>query len=71
MRLQSRDAPGQLAAILEKVAALGANVLSVEHNRTSPSLPMGQVEITLGLETRGPKHAARIRKALRTFSGTA
>lgn len=69
MRLQLRDAPGQLAAILEKVAALGANVLSVEHNRTSPSLRMGEVEITLELETRGTKHAARITEELQAFGG--
>lgn len=68
LRLESRDAPGQLAAILQRVAALGANVLSVEHNRTSPRLRIGQVEVILELETRGPRHATRIREELRTLS---
>lgn len=71
LRLESRDSPGQLAAILQRVAALGANVLSVEHNRTSPTLRIGQVEIILELETRGPKHAARIAEDLRAFTASA
>ncbi|MDI9627361.1 MAG: threonine ammonia-lyase [Acidobacteriota bacterium] len=60
LRFRSPDLPGQLARILEQVAALGANVLSVEHYRTSAALRIGEVEIVLELETRGPKHVQRI-----------
>ena len=65
LRFQSPDSPGQLAQILEQVAVLGANVLSVEHNRTSASLRIGEVEIIIELETRGPKHVQRIISELR------
>lgn len=66
LRVQARDTPGHLARLLAQVAADGANVLSVDHNRTAPSLAMGEVEITIEAETRGPDHAAQVVAGLRS-----
>lgn len=58
------DRPGNLAGLLDRLAALGVNVLEVEHERMSPSLLVGQVTIHLSLETRGPQHGAEVRERL-------
>ena len=47
-----RDRPGELARICQHVAAVGANILEVEHNRAFSNLEVGGVEIELTLETR-------------------
>jgi threonine dehydratase len=54
------DAPGSLHALLGEVAELEANVLTVEHNRTSASAPFGKAFVTLYLETRGYDHIEKI-----------
>jgi threonine dehydratase len=46
------------------LAAVGANVLEVEHERTSTRLHVGEVEILVVLETRGPEHAREVTTAL-------
>ena len=58
------DHPGGLAALLAQVAELGANVISVEHVRTAPGLGMGEVDVALHLETRGPAHCASVHEGL-------
>lgn len=58
------DVPGALHALLGEVARLAANVLTVEHNRTSARAPFGKTFVTLYLETRGYDHIERIRRAL-------
>ncbi len=50
------DRPGQLARLTARVAELGGNVLSVEHHREGLRLDVGEVEITLTIETRGATH---------------
>jgi threonine dehydratase len=64
LRLQVPDRPGSLAAVLRELAAVGANVLEVEHERTSTRLHVGEVEIFVVLETRGPEHAREVTTAL-------
>jgi threonine dehydratase len=54
------DIPGSLHTLLGSVAELEANVLSVEHNRTSARAPFGKTLVTLYLETRGYEHTERI-----------
>ena len=54
------DRPGSLAAVLAELAAVGANVLEVEHERTDTRLHVGEVEIFVVLETRGPDHADEV-----------
>lgn len=50
------DRPGSLAGLLDKIAAMDANVVDVSHLRTNPRLAVDEVEITIDLETRGPEH---------------
>ena len=58
------DLPGGLAGLLAEVAALGASVIDLVHERISPDLALNQVEIGLQLETRGPEHADLLRSRL-------
>ncbi|TFV62388.1 UNVERIFIED_ORG: threonine ammonia-lyase [Bacillus sp. AZ43] len=64
LRLTVPDRPGSLAGVLAELAAVGANVLEVEHERTGSGLHVGEVEIFVVLETRGPDHAAEVTAAL-------
>jgi threonine dehydratase len=64
LRLRVADRPGSLAGALADLAAVGANVLEVEHERTAAGLGVGEVEIFVVLETRGPDHAAEVLAAL-------
>ncbi len=59
------DSPGNLAALLTDCAETDANVLDVEHVRTSHEITVDQVEIALVLETKGPEHHAKVLQALR------
>jgi threonine dehydratase len=59
------DRPGGLAHLLSELAASGANVLEVAHERTSTTLHIGDVEVALQLETRGPEHADAVMSRLR------
>jgi threonine dehydratase len=65
LRLHVPDRPGSLAGVLAELAAAGANVLEVEHERTGARLHLGEVEIFVVLETRGPDHATEVVSALR------
>ncbi|MEO7350310.1 MAG: threonine ammonia-lyase [Marmoricola sp.] len=59
------DRPGGLAQLLAELAEAGANVLEVEHDRTTNSLHIGEVEVRLQLETRGVAHAEGVLTRLR------
>ena len=50
--------------MLSCVSGLGANVLDVEHSRISGSLDLGEADIVLALETRGPEHCKDLEIAL-------
>jgi threonine dehydratase len=65
LRVRVGDRPGALAELLARVGSLGANVLDVEHSRISGTLPLGEVEVALALETRGPDHCTELVEALR------
>ncbi|MGY1825690.1 MULTISPECIES: threonine ammonia-lyase [unclassified Blastococcus] len=65
LRLRVPDRPGSLAAVLAELAAAGANVQEVEHERTSTRLGIGEVEVFVVVETRGPVHAGEVIAALR------
>ncbi|HET6502000.1 MAG TPA: threonine ammonia-lyase [Amycolatopsis sp.] len=60
LRLRVPDRPGSLAAVLSRISELGANVLDIEHRRISGALALGEVEVALNLETRGPDHCAEV-----------
>jgi threonine dehydratase len=59
------DRPGALATLLTEVAALGANVLDVVHERNTPGLHVDEVEVLLQAETRGPEHCDTVVRRLR------
>ncbi|PXY21219.1 threonine ammonia-lyase [Prauserella muralis] len=60
LRLCVPDRPGSLAGVLNRVSELGANVLDIEHSRIAGRLAIGEVEIELKLETRGPEHCTEV-----------
>ena len=60
------DRPGGLARLLADLAQAQANVLDVVHQRTSSHLHIGEVEVALQVETRGPEHAAQVVSHLRS-----
>ncbi len=51
------DRPGNLAALLETVAATGANLVEVSHMREGIDLHVRETAVQLILETRGRDHA--------------
>jgi threonine dehydratase len=59
------DRPGQLATLLGIIGQQGANVDDVVHQRHDPRLSMGEVEIKLSVETRGPEHSEAVVAVLR------
>ncbi len=59
------DRPGELARLLAQIAGQRANVVDVEHQRHDPRLRLGEVQIGLSVETRGPEHSATLLAALR------
>ena len=63
-QLESLRARLDDAAVLAELAAVGANVLEVEHERTDTQLHIGEVEVFVVLETRGPDHADEVVAAL-------
>ncbi|MCX7826547.1 MAG: threonine ammonia-lyase, partial [Verrucomicrobiae bacterium] len=65
IRTLVRDRPGELAHVCHQVAATGANILDVVHNRAFASMEIGGVEIDLTLETRGPDHVEQLLARLR------
>jgi threonine dehydratase len=64
-RCRIADRPGALARLLSEVAALGANVLDVVHERVAPRLRVDEVEVLLQVETRGPAHSDEVISKLR------
>jgi threonine dehydratase len=64
-RVRIGDRPGELARLLRLLAELGANVIDVEHSRTTSRLMLGEVEVALSVETRGATHAEELLTALR------
>jgi threonine dehydratase len=61
------DEPGSLHALLSHIARLSANVLTIEHDRTSVKAPFGKTLVTLHLETRGYEHIEQIARELGRF----
>jgi len=59
-----KDRPGGLAAMLERIAQLRGNVISIVHNRISPQIPLGETGVELLLEVRDAGHILQIREGL-------
>ncbi len=60
------DKPGALHKLLSVVAETRANVLSVNHDRIFPRIPLAQAEIQLDLETKDKEH---INEIINTLTG--
>jgi threonine dehydratase len=60
-----RDRPGELGRLADAIGNTGANVRSIDHNRTRRDVPIGKAHVVLELETRGPDHIAEIHAHLR------
>ncbi len=58
------DRPGGLAALLDVIAELQGNIITVVHNRISPTVPLGQTGVELLLEVRDAAHIAQISAGL-------
>jgi threonine dehydratase len=54
------DRPGELEHMLGTFREAGANVLEVHHHRFSASAPIGQIGVSITLETRDQKHIDEI-----------
>ncbi|HYB91476.1 MAG TPA: threonine ammonia-lyase [Candidatus Binataceae bacterium] len=59
------DRPSELAKLLACVGATGANVRTIEHDRTRRDVAIGAARVMLELETRGPDHIAAVRDHMR------
>ncbi len=64
-RVRVPDRPGSLARILNDLADLSANVLEVEHVRTSSELLIDEVEISIQIETMGFEHQQKVLASLK------
>lgn len=60
-----QDRPGELQRLVTCVAACGANIHQIRHERAQPGLALTQAAVTLDLETRGREHIAEVERALR------
>lgn len=58
------DRPGGLQRLLATVAATGANVINVNHDRWLNKVSIGEVSIDLALETRDERHVDQIMEVL-------
>jgi threonine dehydratase len=58
------DRPGGLVSLLELLRDLSASVVDVIHSRVSGELRLGEVQVTVSLETKGRDHQQRVRRAL-------
>lgn len=64
IRIMLTDHPGELATISRVIAECDANVTGVDHTRVGGSLSMGDVSITINMETKGPDHSNEVLEAL-------
>ena len=64
MTLELPDKPGQLSEVTRIIAAQGANVMSVLHERSTTSANLNSCILHVEMETRNNEHISEIRKAL-------
>jgi threonine dehydratase len=64
LRLTVADRPGQLAAVINHVAACGANIIDVIHRRAARLAPLTRTGIELVLEVRDEAHGQQVLQVL-------
>ncbi|RKW70875.1 threonine ammonia-lyase [Galactobacter caseinivorans] len=65
VRMMLQDRPGELATISRVISENDANVTRVDHTRIGGELSMGEVAITIDMETKGAEHSQWVLAALR------
>jgi threonine dehydratase len=65
LTVEVSDTPGELAAVISTIAAGGGNVVEVEHNRESATVPIGVAVVDLLLEVNGQQHFEALIRDLR------
>ena len=58
------DKPGQLLGVSEIISSYGANVVSLEHNRSDERLDINYCVLRISIETRNQEHLDEIKDAL-------
>jgi threonine dehydratase, medium form len=58
------DRPGELHRLIGLIAELGANIVGVEHHREGARVHVGDVDLTLALETKGLDHIEEVVRTL-------
>jgi threonine dehydratase len=64
LRVELRDLPGALAQVTSRLAALGANIEEVHHQRTFTQLPLQTAEVEFVIQTRNKEHVQEVLAAL-------
>ncbi|MGB9804168.1 threonine ammonia-lyase [Desulfofundulus sp.] len=64
LRTVVTDQPGSLQRLLAVLADVRANVISINHDRIKPQVPLKQAEVELLLETSDVEHIEKIMSAL-------
>ncbi|MFI7482834.1 threonine ammonia-lyase [Kocuria sp. M1R5S2] len=64
IKMMLTDRPGELAQISRIIAGQDANVTGVDHNRIGGSLSLGDVSITIDMETKGHEHCRQVLRSL-------
>lgn len=65
VKLMLKDRPGELATISKIISDADANVTGVDHSRIGGALSMGDVSITITMETKGTEHSHQVLDDLR------
>ncbi len=65
IKMMLQDRPGELTTISSIISSLDANVTGVDHTRVGGALSMGDVSITIDMETKGAEHCELVLSALR------
>ncbi|MDQ3964003.1 MAG: threonine ammonia-lyase [Actinomycetota bacterium] len=54
------DRPGELHKLLGLIAEVGANVVGVDHHREGVAVHLGDVDVSLQIETKGQQHIEKV-----------
>jgi threonine dehydratase len=63
-KVRLRDVPGTLTAVLEVFKRLQTNIMDITHHRFDSIAPIGYVDVSITLETKGHPHIREIEQAL-------
>ena len=67
LRTRAPDRPGELARLLDLLAAERVNVVEVEHQRETAGVPVGYTGVELTLLTRDPAHCEQLLAQMREW----